>query len=30
MMGLLSMSLDELYRELDSPGTMPSRRAAIR
>lgn len=29
-MGLLRMSLDELYRELDAPGTMPSRRADLR
>ncbi len=30
MMGILAMDLDELHRELDAPGTLPSRRAAIR
>lgn len=30
MIDILAMDLDELYRELDAPGTLPSRRAAIR
>jgi hypothetical protein len=30
MMSILAMDLDELHRELDAPGTLPSRAADIR